>query len=227
VTVDHGDIARKTRRQDRELSRWIERLGRIIKLKVHDAEAHLGNAATEVLKQTPDGRSTLLKSRNGRSYVAAMTRLDELLTALCGPSMRSLDGLVRDAREEFYRLEFAEWLPHVSDDVRVKSGKPTLKQVDYVRGLVLHGVELRHEIELPIDRSKRLAASALVLASRQGSTSQQTAGAIRLWARNAHNRISSAVATALSDSQMAVDTLASRDVVQPEYLDNTPVVIGE
>jgi hypothetical protein len=216
----------KSDAQLRLLAAWTADARKLIDSKVSDAKAHAVSALTDTLKWTPDGRRTIRKASRSPSYAAAVRRLSELWEALCGPSTASLDGLVRDAREAFYFDAFARWGPHVPDEFRVQVGSATLGGRKAARGMVLHGIELRRELGAPIERARRTLLAAVTLAAGRSTPTRIQSEIVSTWARKGAGAIFAATRLALSDSLVACDSMALRDLVRPEFRDGRVATPG-
>lgn len=215
------------RRQLKSLDGWTREAFAVVDAKVADAQAHLGTALTDTLKRTADGRPTLRRAVKSPSAQAAVNRLDELWTALAGPSVRSLEGLLRDAREAFYRESFAAWKPEIPDWLYVSPDpEPTVANVGRVRGAVLHGYDLRHELGGPILRAKASIAPTLTMASRRSNPRHVATEILTTWGRKTRDAIRTTTRLALSDSQIMADVMAGRDLIHPDHLDDSPIAIG-
>lgn len=210
--------------QARSLRPWLARALEAIEAKVDDARAHGVKAVTETLKQTPDGRATLRKAAGSRSLQAAQSRLDELWSLLCGASAASLDGLLRDARESFYIESFERWKPFIPSELWMASDpQPTQANIRLVRAMPVHGYELRHEFEVPIRRAKASLRAGVTQAGRRSTPDSISTDLINGWAETARQSLFRVAQSALSDGQKLAETLAGRDLVHPDYLDESPV----
>lgn len=222
-----ADLRSKARRQARSLVPWLSRANTLIDDKVGDAAAHMANAVTRTLRDTPEGRRTTRKATSHPSTRAAVVRLGELLDALCGPSARSLDGLIRDAREAFYRESFEDWKPYLPGELWVSSDpSPTAAGVARCRGMTVHGTDVRRDLLITVERSLHMLVAAVAVAGRRSSTDTISSNVISGWAATARTALRKATATALSDSQVAADVLAGRDLVHPDFLSDIPVPVG-
>ena len=209
------------------LKNWGARVSARIAAKIADARAHAENALTETLKGTPDGRATALKANRSRSLLAAQTRLQELLVDLAGPTTISLEGLVRDAREAFYRDATARTFPLIPSKLLARSDPtPTRLGLSKARGLVLHGQDIHSELQAPISAAGRNLAAAVVLAGNQSTSKRAGRNRLDDWARTAKASIERAATLALGDSRVALEVIAGRDLVRSEFLDKTPLTIG-
>jgi hypothetical protein len=193
-----------------------------IRAKVSDARAHAANAVTEALRATPDGRATIRKATRSRSFQAAMARLDELWTDLCGPSVASRDGKLRDAREAFYRKCFELWTPLIPQDMRAGADEPTAAAIA-ARTMVLHGYDLRIELAGPIGTAERNLQSAVVRAGNREATKRTSIDLLAGWEQSTRTSLEQSVRIALGDALIALDVQAGRDQVRPEFLDQSPL----
>lgn len=198
-------------------------LGRVAS-KVADARAHAGKAVTDALRTEADGRPTVRRANRSPSLAAALARLDELLDELAGPRSTSLDGLLRDAREAAYRAAFARWLPRVPERLRARKGPgPAAADLARARGLPLHGRDVRDELEGAVEAAKRWLRSAVVLAGSAGRSERSGVDLLDAWERSARTGLTRAVVLAEGDAEVAMDRLAGRDLVRPEFLDDSPL----
>ncbi len=201
------------------LKPWQAKVVKLISRKVSDATAHAHLAVTEALRAIPDGRPSAARTRRSPSYQAALVRLDELLASLAGPSVSSLKGVVRDAAEAFYRDSFNAMLPTVSEDIRVSNTEPTQAGISKIRGALLHSVDLRTELGSAVERAKRSLGPAVVSAANRGVTKTQGKDTIDTWHAQTERAITQAALGALSDRNVAAQTLAMLDVIHPSRLD--------
>lgn len=222
--MTQDDIDRKADEQLKRLNAWIGHCMARVAAKLDDAKAHAVNAVTQTLKDTPDGRATIQKVKRSSSYRAALARLDELLDILAGPSSRSLDGLMRAAREDFYTDAFRLWRTLIDESLwRSKDRHVSQDGISVVRGLPIHGLDVRDELRGRFDRIKRHLAAALAVAGGRSTPGDVATQAIDTWHKQSVASLALAVRLALSDGQVAADTQAARDLVHPDHLDDTPI----
>lgn len=206
------------------LVHWSVRASGRISSKVSDARAHADKAVTEALRAEPDGRATVRRANRSPSYLAALSRLDELLADLCGPSWSSRSGVIRDAREAFYRESTQKWFPQIPEGLLARKWpEPTAAGVVAARTLVLHGQDVRREVGAPVDDAKRRLASAVVLAGSRDASGRTGADLLDAWERSSAEAIGRATTLALGDARVALDRLAGRDLIDPVHLDDTPL----
>jgi|GEM_PF-2608231 len=219
MTLD--DLEKKSAALDKLRMRWFHRVMPGIQTRLGDAHAHAERAITATLKATPEGRPTARKAASSPSFQAANARIDELLEWLAGPSVDSLQGSIRDAREDFYREAFKLHKPLIPPAFLVSSTpEPTAENIRLFRGALIHGYDLRHELSGPFDTAKRqLAASVNQAGNRAASGSIET-DILDTWQRQAFSSIRAAVLRCLTDSVEFADTEASRDLINPEYLED-------
>jgi hypothetical protein len=186
--------------------------------KIDAAADHARASLTNSLSDTPDGRATARKARQSRSGRAAQERLDELLDLLAGPTRTSGDGLLRDSAEAAYRSLRTFWRTIVPDDLHGPDSI-TAAQVAGVRGLVLHGYELRDELAGPISQASRDLLAATTRAGRQGLDRATRADSIETWRLQARARLRTVLMRIGSDQAYAVDGLAMRDTFKPGLLE--------
>lgn len=219
------DLDRKAAVQGRTLDVWLKEARRLVDDKVADARAHAITAVTDTLKRTPDGRKTLRKASQSRSYKAAENRLAELWAALCGPSTASLKGLVRDARAAFYVDAVSLWGSFIPEEFR-DDPIDMISGLRAARGMVLHGTELRKEIGAPIERARRTLLAAVAVAGSRSTPVRASTEVLVTWARKSSDAIFAATRLALSDSLGAADAMALYDLVKPEFRSETVAVPG-
>lgn len=198
------------------MATWVRGAARLIEAKVADAEAHAVKALTEALRQEPDGRSTTNRVRRSRSIEAARHRLSELLDGLAGPAIDSLDGLIRDGREQFLVTAFREWSALLDDATMRPSRTPTEAERKAIRRYEAHGLPLRHEVQGRIDAVSRSLVATVAQASGRAIGDRSAMTLIRTWRRQASRSILSTVQLALSDSAVIADTAAQWLLVRPE-----------
>lgn len=187
-----------------QLKPWIVRADSLVRGKVEDAAAHAARIITKRLKATADGRATARLAARSPSYQAAGSRLDELLDALAGPGKASLKGLLRDARERFFRDAFDAWKPLLSPDHYRLDAVPTAAAIATARGAIIHGYDLRAELAGGFATAKRTLAVACNLAGHSGTAAAAADDLLERWAKQTADRISRECATALGDAQLAL-----------------------
>ena len=213
------DLDRVEKYLNARLLPWVGRASLLVKERVHDARAHGEKALTETLRQTPDGRPTARKFQQSRSYLAALSRLNELQVALIGWGEYSLDGLIRDAREEFYTSSFGFWLPYIPEEFRkVPDPKPSQAGVNLARGAIIHGYDLTREIGPGLKQAKDRLYVALNAAARRGLRPGAGKEFLSVWQSDAISGITARVTSALSDSDKALHEAAGQAIIHPEYL---------
>jgi hypothetical protein len=199
--------------------------------RIDDAAAHSHKAVTLTVQVAPEGRATLRKVARARSQKAAHARLDELWVALVGPSRASLDGLIRDARESFYRDRLKFWAasPMLAEILRPPPYDPTrpaAARVAQVRGYVQFDKELRHEVGDVITDARRCLDTVVAAAGSRATTGHEGADLIDSWATRTKDALFLNVRLALDASETFADKLAGRDVVRPELLHEDPTLPG-
>lgn len=218
------DLARFEADQILSLRPWLRRALDLIDAKVSDAHAHATKAVTDTLKQTPDGRATMRRAARSRSTLAACNRLDELWDAMCGPTSASNSGLIRDARGAFYVESFERWKPFIPEELWAKNNpEPTAVDMNAARSAPVHGYDVRQEFAVPIDRAKRSLRAAIVRCGHSSTPDHVATDILDGWVERARQSLFRTARSALSDGQKLVETMAGRDLVHPDYLDNEPV----
>ena len=207
-----------TERLRRRLVPWVERVSKAIEGKIDDAAAHALKAITETLRRTPDGRLTDQRALKNPSFLAAMARLDELLTLLTGPSNRSLDGLLRDARESFYIGSFAIWKTAYEPDALI-SPDPVPTQIGKarVKATPTHGgIDMHAEWSTLIQGAKDDLRRAVNAAASTDSLRTTATDRIDTWRRQKTAAMIRAASLELSDGDMMAHNAAMVDIVKAD-----------
>lgn len=200
-----ADLDRMERALEARLNPWKLNARFLILGQMDDALAHADKALTQTLKRTTDGRPSARRIGISPSYQAAVSRLDDLLDSLVGPKASSLNGLIRDARAAFYRGSIDLWKPHIETEYRaVPDPVPTLDGERLMRGAIVHGYDLRREIEPAIRTTKDTLFVALNNAGRRAATGREEDSRLALWHSQGIERIRAKVFQSLSDSDKAV-----------------------
>jgi hypothetical protein len=197
---------------------WGLRVARQVGRKVADAKAHAALAVTDALRREPDGRATIRKADQSPSFRAALARLDELLEGLCGPSRASRRGILRAAREDFYRASWKLYRPETPIGVRVDRRDPAEADLVAARTLVLHGMDLRDELKGEFDSAARSLRATVVKAGRRDAPARAAEDLLDAWERTARLAIERRCNLALGDALVAITAMAARDLVRPEAL---------
>lgn len=199
---------------------WSRKILPVVESKLEDALAHAERSVTQTLKDAADGRATARRANRSPSFQAAQTRLDELLEWLAGPSVDSLKGRVRDAREAFYKRAFALHKPLIPTELLVSPDpEPTAEGIRLIRGAHIHGLDLRRELAGPIETAQRNLTAAVAQAGRRSTDARVETEILGTWHRQALNAIRSAVLRVLADSVEYADTEAGTDLIHPDYLE--------
>jgi len=222
ATLPQPALDRKAERQAREVERWSRDAQRMIDRKVDDAEAHAVKALTTTLKTTDEGRATIRKVTQSRSYQAAVDRLWELHQSLAGKSIDSLSGLIHDAREEFLAQSFAAWAGSIDPESIRASTEPTQAESKGIRRTALHGQTLYEEIGWRVENVIRHLSAAVAQAGNRDFGSRESILIIESWSIRAKRAIGSTVRLALSDSAVLADTAAQWLLIKPELRDDDP-----
>lgn len=187
--------------------------------KLADARAHAGKAVTDAGRRLPDGRATRARLNASPSRAAALARLDELLDDLV--------VLVRSARADLYRAAFARLAPQIPAVYLAKiDPEPTQRDTDRFVAALLHGSDLRDLLRRPIRTAQAQLTPVLTQACRRAEEDAAAADRLDLWQRRAAGTITSAVRLALADSAAAAPMEATRDLLDPDLIDDTPLPIG-
>mgnify|MGYP000327653170 CR=1 FL=1 len=214
------DLARKSDALESLRLDWSRAIVPTVESKIEDAHAHAERAVTQSLKATADGRPTARKANRSTSFQAALSRLDELLDWLAGPSANSLRGRVRDAREAFYKRAFALHKPLIPKELYISlEPEPTFANLRLIRGALIHGLDLRKELDGPIATAKRQLTAAVALAGQRATSGAASSEILETWYRQSLASIRTAVLRVLSDSVEFADTEAGTDLIHPDYLE--------
>lgn len=170
---------------------------------------HALAALTGSLKAEPDGRRTLAKARRSRSYAAAEARLTELGADLV--------GMVRSAREQFYRDAYDHWSRVMPTEfLKAVPPVPTARELSAVRGFPIGGTTVAAEFGALVAGARRRLLAALTRASARGRPASVAVDAVRAWRAREAGTLASAARRALSDSQVFADTAAGWHVARPD-----------
>lgn len=206
------------------LAQWRAGILDLMRVKLADAEAHATKALTDALKATPDGRATIRRANQSPSYQAAVNRLDELLAILAGPSRASLEGRLRNAAQAFYAASYASWRRFIPDELWARpDGVPTAAELAHSRRLVVHGVDLRTELEGPFEQAGRRLLAVLAQAGARSTPEHVASDLVTTWRRQTEGGFAALLSRVLSDWQKAADTQAGRDLVHPDWHDTSPI----
>jgi hypothetical protein len=205
---------------------WVARCSALAAVQVADARAHASQAINKSLVATPDGRATLSRSNRNRSLQAAYARLDELAESLAGPSIRSLEGTVRDAWEALYRDCRAYWLDHLGPDVCRPTSGPSQAEVATARVLVLDGYDARTRIVQVLDPSARRLRALVVSAASPSRAPRDRSGSLRAWEVATVKAVALAARNAILTGAFLIDRMAGRAVIKPELLHPDPTLEG-
>lgn len=199
---------------------WEAKLLPVVKGKVADAHAHAVKALTDALRNTDDGRASILRLNGSPSLKAAYNRIDELREWLAGPSEVSLKGQLRDYREAAYRLAAELWLPMVPPEYRSRNDHPPTKaEIRMVRAFPVHGYDLKRVLDGPTDTAKRELKAAAERAARRGTTDRNAADTLAGWESRTVGSLSRTVVTLLNDSTEHADTTAGQALIHPDFIE--------
>lgn len=212
-------LAAKAEAQALTLALWQKMAATAVAKGVAAAHAHAVVALTDTLKRTPDGRATIRKARQSRSFAAAIADLDDTWGRLAGYSTTAINGLVRDARSDFYSESFNQWVDLIPVEFlneKLPEGS-VARRLTEMRRLVLHGMELRVEIGAKVGDAKRTLLAALEQAARKSNPGHVATDILDGWRESSTSAITRSALVALSDSQVAIDGIAMVDVTKPEF----------
>lgn len=217
MPIAQADLDRKATSQEKRIGAWVIRARSLVNQAVSNAAAHATKALTDRLRRAPDGRRTLARARRSPSLKAAHNRLTELLDALAGPSIDSVEGLIRDSREDLYKDALKRWSDLIPDQyLRPDPATIRVEESLGVRRLTLHGLELRAELRAPIDTAIRNLDAVLGQAAGRSTADHVASDLIDGWAMRARDAIGQAVQTAVMDGAYRCDVAAGWYCVKPE-----------
>lgn len=197
---------------------WVAKASLAIRGKVEDARAHAGRALTAGIKQAQDGQASRRKILASRSYVAALNRLDELQVMLIGDRVDSLQGLIRDARADFYRFSIDLWKPHIRPKYLVVPNPGPTKEGDaIVRRAIVDGATLLNDIGPTIDQSKRSLEISMNSAARKDLRASVAQDLLDTWESDSVRRIEMRVFGSLSDSNSLIHELVGLMLIAEPY----------
>ena len=212
---------------ERNLKPWLVKASRLVESRISDARAHAEKAITDAAKETADGRPTARRIERSPSYQAALARLDGLQAALIGPSTDSLQGLIRDARAQFYKDSIPLWLPHIDLEFRVSPNpQPTIEGERFARGALIHDYDLHREVAPRFVSVANALFASLNQATRGIAGAKHGSFVLNLWQRRAVGSITRVVEDSLSDGQEAVHQAVSILLIHERYRDQIDFPTG-
>ncbi len=195
---------------------WVRLAAALIERKVADARAHAEKSLTAKAREAEDGRPTSRVLDRSPSRNAATSRLSEAQDDLVGPSVNSLDGLIRDARAAFYIDSIDLWTPLIPDPFRAaKSPAPTRAGEDAMRGAIMHGYDLHAEVAPVFDQASRSLKAILNVSSRRGADPSRGGRMLAAWERTTVGNLSRRVVAALADSSVGVHHAVGLMMIHP------------
>ncbi|WP_165251166.1 hypothetical protein [Paludisphaera soli] len=208
------DLAAIDRRMRGRIAPWIRRASEVVGAKIDDARAHAQKAVTDSAKAARDGRATAILVRRSRSYLAAVARLEELLTLLAGPRSTSNAGLIRDAWEASYRDSTAIWRDRLDSSLwRSSDPQPTREGVATARSQFLQGYELHDWIDHPVRRAIADLGRAINLAAATAADESARLDPLDAWESTKRHALTQSVIGAIGDGDQRSHTLAAVDVM--------------
>lgn len=190
--------------------------GRLVGDKVSDAVAHLHKAATNALRDTPDGKPTLARAKRSPSFGAAMDRLDGLV-----------DRLVRieqAAREDAYRRSYDWHRERLPQELRSPDESPSDRRVDRCRNFTILGYSVRDRIMVAVDTAKRSALASLARASTRAVERSAGTDVVEAWGDVASRSLATVAAQAIGDGATWAARMAGRDAIKAELLPDDPTM---
>lgn len=204
-------------RQRKRMEPWARQLVKLVFAKLDDARSHAENAVTDTLRNTPDGRATAGRVRQSRSFLAALSRLDELWAAIGGASVQSTSGMIHDAADAFYVDSRDLWWNQIPEKFRATRREPTIQQRDYARGLLWFGLPVRSGLEQSIGSARNGLLVAAGQAGASGSTRREGVSTLKAWELRHRSALIKRAGLALNDANQRSDLQAMRDTIDPMY----------
>jgi hypothetical protein len=187
-----------------------------IAAKVGDAHAHAAKAITDAARHLADGRVTRARLNASPSRAAAVTRLDELLDDLV--------AIVRRARAALYHEAFTRMAGQIPEAYLARANpEPTQRDTARFVAALLHGADLRDVLRRPVRTAQAQLTPMLTQACRHSEDEASAADRLDAWQRRASSTIATAMRLALSDSAAAAPMEATRDLLDPALIDDTPL----
>jgi hypothetical protein len=221
-TLAASALDAKALARDALVRHWDGRCLARIQRGLDDAEAHARTGVTDALRRAPEGRATVRRARRSRSTQAALTRLPELRDALAGPSVDSLDGLIRDGWQAALEQSFDRWTLILPRESVRSSPWPTAAELRAIRRHVIDGLELRQEIGAPIERIARQLLAAIAQAGSRMTPATAGLDGIGAWRRRSEGVLWSACDLALRHGAVFADAAAGYLVLRPELRAGEP-----
>lgn len=186
---------------------WVVRAEALIRAAAADARAHAEMAVSAVRS----GSTTARRPDRTPSFAAAEARLAAAAVALAGSDAEPLSGLVRDAREAFYRDSFEAWKAMIPRESWVEpDAKPSLVAVAGIRRLPIHGVDVGRET------AAHFAAAAAHLRRAAAAEAEAPSGRAAVWERLRTDSLILMITSEIGDSNMAAHSAAANDLVHPD-----------
>jgi hypothetical protein len=221
-TLPASALDAKAAARDALVRHWDGRVLARIQRGLDDAEAHARAAVTLALKAEPEGRATARRARRSRFTRAALARLGELGDALTGPSLNSLDGLIRDGWQAALEQAFDRWVLILPGESVRPVPWPTAAELRAMRRHTIDGLELRQEIGAPIERIARQLLAAIAQAGSRATPESAGLDGIGAWRRRSEGVLWSACDLALRHGAAFADAAAGYLVLLPELRAGEP-----
>jgi hypothetical protein len=221
-TLPAAALDAKATARDALVRHWDGRVLARIQRGLDDAEAHARAAVTLALKAEPEGRATARRARRSRSSRAALSRLGELGDALAGPTLLSLDGLIRAGWQQAMELAFDRWTLILGQESVRPAPWPTAAELRAMRRHTIDGLELRQEIGAPIDRIARQLLAAIAQAGARATPESAGLDGLAAWRRRAEGVLWSACDLALRHGAVFADAAAGYLVLRPDLRAGEP-----
>jgi hypothetical protein len=221
-TLPAAALDAKAAARDALVRHWDGRVLARIQRGLDDAEAHARAAVTKTLRRTPEGRATARRARTIRSTQSALSRLAELQADLAGPSINSLDGLIRDGWQAALEQSFDRWVLILPGESVRPQPWPTAAELRAMRRHTIDGLELRQEIGAPVERIARQLLAAIAQAGSRATPESAGLDGIAAWRRRSEGALWSACDLALRHGAVFADAVAGYLVLRPELRAGEP-----
>lgn len=213
-----ADLNAIAREQEQARVRWSKDLLLKTSAKIADAHAHAAKAVADAAKGDEEDRRAVHFAVKHPSFQAALARLDELLDYLAGPSNTSMEGQIRDAREEFYRQAFGSHRELVPPELLASPDPaPTPLSIQMARGAMVHGYDPRQELLAPIEAAKQSLKASVGRAGLSTVAQREGADMLAGWRERTEAAINRTVLSLLSDSVEYCDGEARGDLIHPSF----------
>lgn len=205
---------------------WLAKAIGLIKGQIADAKAHAGLVINKSLIATPDGRPTAARANQSRSMMSAESRMAELVIALAGPSTRSLDGLIRDAWADCYKVSWMYYKSELGPEYCTDAVHPSKAEFATVRGMILGGSDARTRVLAATDPALRRLRVNVVKSASPTVDARDRLAFLNGWERATSDAVKMAARNAIVTGAFRADILAGRAVIRPDLLHDDPTISG-